>query len=76
MSLAVIFLWALGVTSVTLVGSIYVRRYGRPDLLIALYVAFVLTAQMLATKIASFDLGFAHFSGPAGVLGMTEPRRA
>ncbi|OGZ08459.1 MAG: hypothetical protein A3D65_01105 [Candidatus Lloydbacteria bacterium RIFCSPHIGHO2_02_FULL_50_13] len=68
MSLTVILLWAIGVTSVTLVGSLYVRRYDRPDLLIALYVAFVLTAQMLATKIASFDLGFAHFSGPAGVL--------
>ncbi|MDO8521218.1 MAG: queuosine precursor transporter [bacterium] len=68
MSLTVILLWAVGVTSVTLVGSTYVRRYDRPDLLIALYVAFVLTAQMLATKIASFDLGFAHFSGPAGVL--------
>jgi queuosine precursor transporter len=68
MSLTVLLFWAVGVTSVTLLGSFYVRRYGRPDLLIALYVAFVLTAQILATKIASFDLGIAHFSGPAGVL--------
>lgn len=68
MSVLTVLLWIVGVTSVTLLGSFYVRRFGRSDLLIALYVTFVLTAQMLATKIASFDLGFAHFSGPAGVV--------
>ena len=62
------FLWIAGVSSFTLVGSYYARRTGRSDLLIGLYVAFILTAQLLATKIATFDLGFGQFSGPAGVL--------
>ncbi len=60
--------WIIGVTSFTLFGSLYARRYKRPDLLIGLYVSFVLTAQLLATKIAHFDLGFMAFAGPAGVL--------
>jgi len=60
--------WIVGVTSFTLLGSLYARRYNRPDLLIGLFVSFVLTAQLLATKIAHFDLGFIAFSGPAGVL--------
>ncbi len=68
MTWGLLIIWAIGVTSFTLLGSLYVRRYQRPDLLIGLYVAFVLTAQILATKIAHFDLGFATFSGPAGVL--------
>lgn len=68
MSLSLIIFWIIGVTSFTLLGSLYARRFERPDLLIGLYVSFILTAQMLATKIAIFDLGFASYSGPAGVL--------
>ncbi len=67
-SVSLLLAWIVGVTSFTLFGSMYVRRYQRPDLLIGLYVAFVLTAQLLATKIAHIDLGFVAFSGPAGVL--------
>lgn len=61
-------LWIAGITSFTLLGSWYARRYGRADLLIGLYVTFVLVAQILAAKVAVFDLGFASFTGPAGVL--------
>jgi queuosine precursor transporter len=67
-SATLLLAWIIGVTSFTLFGSLYVRRYQRPDLLIGLYVAFVLTAQLLATKIAHIDLGWVSFSGPAGVL--------
>ncbi len=68
MSWALVIMWAIGVTSFTLLGSLYARRYERSDLLVGLYVAFVLTAQMLATKMAVFDLGLGHFTAPAGVL--------
>jgi len=53
---------------VTLAGSWYARRYGKPDMLIGLYVCFILVAQLLATKVAAFDLGFQTFYGPAGVI--------
>lgn len=68
MSLYLLMMWVVGVTSFTLLGSLYARRYERPGMLIGLYVAFVLTAQMLATKVASFDFGTISFSGPAGIL--------
>lgn len=60
--------WIIGITSFTLLGSWYARKYNKSDLLLGLYVTFVLAAQILATKIAVFDLGFVEFFGPAGVL--------
>ncbi len=68
MSTGLFLLWVVGVTSFTLLGSFYARKTERSDLLIGLYVAFVLTAQILATKIASFQFGDYSFVGPAGVL--------
>ena len=68
MSWILLILLIVGVTSGTLLGSLYSRRYGKPDLLIGLYVAFILTAQMLATKISLFTVGPWHFTAPAGVL--------
>ncbi len=68
MTLTLLIFWIFGITSITLLGSWYARRYERPDLLIALYVTFILVAQILAVKISSFDLGFATFFAPAGVL--------
>lgn len=68
MSLPLLILWILGISSFTLLGSWYARRFERPDLLIALYVTFVLVAQILAVKISAFDLGFTTVFGPSGVL--------
>ncbi|MBI2633519.1 MAG: queuosine precursor transporter [Parcubacteria group bacterium] len=68
MSLFLIILWIIGITSVTLAGSWYARKYGKADMLIALYVTFVLVAQILAVKISAFDLGFKTFFVPSGVL--------
>jgi uncharacterized integral membrane protein (TIGR00697 family) len=68
MSLAIIILWILGITAMTLLGSFYARKFKKPDLLIALYVTFLLVAQVLAVKIAHFDLGFKSFTAPAGIL--------
>lgn len=68
MSLTLLIFWISGITSFTLLGSWYARKYNKSDLLIGLYVTFVLTAQVLAAKISAFDLGFATFFGPSGVL--------
>ena len=68
MNILWIIIWAAAITAVTLAGSLYARRYKRPDLLIGLYVTFVLAAQVLAAKVAAFDLGFTEFYGPAGVI--------
>jgi len=52
----------------TIFGSWYARRYEKPDALIALYVIFIALSQILAAKIAVFDLGFAQVTAPAAVL--------
>lgn len=51
-------MWIIGVTCFSLFGSWYIRRYNKPDALIGLYVAFVLLSNILAYKIASFNLSF------------------
>ena len=63
-----ICVWIALISGFSLLGSWYARRYARPDMLIALYVTFVLVAQVLAAKVAAFDLGFKTFFGPAGVI--------
>lgn len=63
-----LLVWIATITSITLVGSWYARRYRRPDLLIALYVTFIMVAQILAVKISAFNLGFKTFYVPSGVL--------
>ena len=68
MSLTLLIFWIIGITSFTLLGSWYARKYNKSDLLIGLYVTFVLVAQVLAAKISAFDLGFNTFFGPSGVL--------
>lgn len=68
MSLILIFFWIISITIFTLLGSWYARKYNKADLLIGLYVTFVLVAQILAVKISAFDLGFNTFFMPSGVL--------
>ena len=68
MNLILLIFWIISVTSFTLLGSWYARKYNRADLLIGLYVTFILVAQVLATKISVFDLGFGTFFGPSGVI--------
>jgi hypothetical protein len=63
-----IVIWILGVSAFTFLGSWYVRRFGRSDALIGLYIAFMVFSSIAATKTASFDLGVARFYAPAGVL--------
>jgi queuosine precursor transporter len=63
-----VLLWIIGITSITLIGSFYARKFRKSDLLICLYVAFSISAQILAVKITVFDFGFYQFFVPAGVL--------
>ena len=60
--------WIIAISLFTIAGSYYARRFGKPDALIALYVAFILLSQVMASKIAVFDLGFAQFVAPSAVL--------
>ncbi len=66
--LALIILWIIVITSFSLLGSLYVRRYNKPDVLIALYVAFVLISNIIAYKIAAFNFGFITFYATSATL--------
>jgi len=66
--LALIVLWIIGITCFTLFGAWYARRFGRPDALIGLYVVFVAISQVMAAKIAEYDLAFITVTAPAAVL--------
>lgn len=68
MNISLLVIWIAGITSFTLLGSWYGKKFNKPDLLIGLYVTFILVAQILAVKISQFDLGFQTFYGPSGVL--------
>lgn len=61
--LLLIVLLALLVISILI--GLYVRRFEKSDIVIAIYVTFVLLAQLLATKQLSFDIGQV---APAGVI--------
>jgi len=63
-----VILWIIGITSFTLFGAWYARRFEKPDALIALYVVFVALSQIVAVKIAKYDLGFITVFAPAAVL--------
>lgn len=52
----------------TVFGAWYAKRYDKPDGLIALYVIFIALSQIMASKIALFDIGFAQVTAPAAVL--------
>jgi len=68
MPIYLIIIWIIGITSFTTLGSIYARKVNKPDLLISLYVTFVLVAQILAVKVAAFNLGFKTFYATGGIL--------
>jgi len=58
----------VGITSFTLLGAWYAKRFERPDALIGLYVVFVALSQIVAAKVAKYDLGFVTVTAPAAVL--------
>lgn len=58
----------VGITAITLAGSWYARKYEKPDALLALYVVFTAITQILAAKVAAYDLGFTTVFAPAAML--------
>ena len=56
--IALLLLWIIIITSFSLFGSWYARKYNKTDALIGLYVSFILISNIIAYKIVSFDLGF------------------
>ncbi len=67
MLLEIIF-WICLISAVTLVGAEYARRYNRSDLLVAMFATFVILSEIIATKIAKYDLGFMVIFSPAAVI--------
>jgi uncharacterized integral membrane protein (TIGR00697 family) len=63
-----ILLWIVAITAFSLFGSWYARRYDRVDALVGLFVAFVLISNIIAYKIATFDLGFITFYSDSATL--------
>ncbi len=68
MNIIILLFWIIGITLFTLLGSIYAKKYNKADLLVGLYVTFILVSQILAVKISLFDLGFQKFFVSSGVL--------
>lgn len=68
MNLMILLLWMILITAFSLFGSWYVSKYNRPDALIGLYIAFVLISNILAYKIATFDLGIVTFFATSATL--------
>ena len=62
-----IIIWAILVTSFTLIGSWYARKYNKADALIALYTSFIIFSNIAAVKIAEFNL-LQNFYAPAAVI--------
>lgn len=63
-----IILWIIGITFFTFIGSYYARKYDKADALIGLYVGFVIFSNIVATKIAAFNIFSFTFFAPAAVL--------
>jgi hypothetical protein len=57
MNLLIIIIWIALTTCFSLFGAAYARKYNKPDGIIALYIAFVVISNILAVKIAEFNLG-------------------
>jgi len=68
MTLTLVIVWAIIITLFAVGGAYYARKYGRPDALIAAFVTLVIIANISAAKTITFDLGFATFFAPGGVL--------
>ena len=58
----------IAISAFTCFGALYARKYERPDGLVALYVVFAALSQIMASKIASYNLGIIKVEAPAAVL--------
>jgi len=68
MTLGLILAWTVAISLFAVGGAYYARRYERYDALLALFITLVIVANIVASKTIEFDLGFATFFAPGGVL--------
>ena len=68
MTLPLTFVWVAVISSFSILGAYYARKFNRSDALVGLYVMLVMFANVAASKVIAFDLGFATFFAPAVVL--------
>lgn len=60
--------WILAISAITLIGAEYARRFDSSTLLVALFTTFILLSEIIAVKLAKFELlGYPIFA-PAAVL--------
>jgi uncharacterized integral membrane protein (TIGR00697 family) len=64
----IIGIWLLTLFIASLGIPYYLRRYKKADLACGVYVIYLALSQIIASKIATFDLIFAQFTAPAAVL--------
>jgi len=63
-----IILYILIVSSITFIGSLYAKKYNSYDGLIGIYITFTIMTQILATKIASFEIFDFSFTAPSAMI--------
>lgn len=68
MTLPLILFWISVISFLAVGTAYYVRRFGRSDAALALYVTLVIAASILASKAIAFDLGFITLYAPGAVL--------
>lgn len=68
MNFIMILIWIILISAFSFFGSWYVKKYNKADALIGLYVGFVLISNVLAYKIAAFDLGIVTFFATSATL--------
>ncbi|MEO0072423.1 MAG: queuosine precursor transporter [candidate division WOR-3 bacterium] len=64
----IIIIWILTLIIASVSIPYYIRKYQKSDLAIGIYVVYLALSQIIASKIANFNLGFFKFSAPAAVL--------
>jgi uncharacterized integral membrane protein (TIGR00697 family) len=68
MEIIILILAIIVLSSISLLGAFYVKKYKNPDLLLGLYVAFVLVSNIVAYKIALYDFGIFEIYATSGVI--------
>jgi len=58
----------VGLSIITLVAALYARWSSRPDMLVGVYVLYAALSQILAAKIAMFELGGISVMAPAAMI--------
>lgn len=64
----IIIIWLITLIFASIAIPWYIRKYRRSDFAIAIYVIYLALSQIVASKIAAFNLGFKVFYAPAAVL--------